>query len=396
VLRKNQLLVCAAFSASLVVASCSGSDSGEASARPAGGPAAKGGSGGRVLTLAETDITVARRANMIDGVAITGTLRPIETVDVRARIEGVLQGVFVREGDYVRAGQLLARFESSGQESTLQSAAAERAAAQGDLATAEWRLTQSEQLFKQGAIAEEELRSSRAAVGAARAKLAAANSQVRSSSLNRRDTRVLAPTSGTVEKRFVETGEHLNTGGQLFTVVRNDILELAAAVPEKQANSVARGQSVQFSANGQSFEGRVARLSPTVDPASRSITVYVQVPNPTGALKGGTFATGTVLSRTISNALVIPVSALRQSPRGGQIVYKVVQGSVDTATVRVGIVDDRTGIAEALSGVADGDSLVSGNVGSLGKGMKVQVVGAGRGQGTRASAPGAGTPPRSP
>lgn len=349
-----------------------------------------------MLTLAETDITVARRANMVDGVAITGTLRPIETVDVRARIEGVLQGVFVREGDYVRAGQLLARFESSGQESTLQSAAAGRAAAQGDLATAEWRLAQSEQLFKQGAIAEEELRSSRAAVGAARAKLAAANSQVRSSSLNRRDTRVLAPTSGTVEKRFVETGEHLNSGGQLFTVVRNDILELAAAVPEKQANSVARGQSVEFSANGQAFEGRVARLSPTVDPASRSITVYVQVPNPTGALKGGTFATGTVLSRTISNALVIPVSALRQSPRGGQIVYKVVQGSVDTATVRVGVVDDRTGIAEALSGVADGDSLVSGNVGSLGKGMKVQVVGAGRGQSSRASSPGAGTPPRSP
>jgi RND family efflux transporter MFP subunit len=350
-----------------------------------------------VLTLSESDVTVARRASMVDGVAITGTLRPIETVDVRARLEGVLQGVYVREGDYVRAGQLLARFESSGQESTLQSAAADRAAAQGELATAEWRLTQSEQLFKQGAIAEEELRSSRAAVGASRAKLAAANSRVRSSSLDTRDTRVLSPTAGTVEKRFVETGEHLASGGQLFTVVRNAILELAAAVPEKQANSVARGQPVKFSANGQSFEGRVARLSPTVDPASRSITVYVQVPNPTGALKGGTFATGTVLTRTISNALVVPVSALRQSSHGTQIVYKIVKGAVDTATVRLGVVDDRTGIAEALSGVVDGDSLVSGNVGSLGKGMKIQIVGAGgRGQGTRPSAPGAGTAPRSP
>lgn len=334
---------------------------------------------------------------MVDGVAITGTLRPIETVDVRARLEGVLQGVYVREGDYVRTGQLMARFESSGQESTLQSAAADKAAAQGELATAEWRLTQSEQLFKQGAIAEEELRSSRAALGAARAKLAAANSRVRSSTLNARDTRVLAPTSGTIEKRFVENGEHIGTGGQLFTVVRNDVLELAAAVPEKQANSVARGQAVQFSANAQPFEGRVARLSPTVDPASRSITVYVQVPNPTGALKGGTFATGTVLTRTISNALVVPVSALHQSARGTQIVYKIVKGTVDTSTVRLGVVDDRTGIAEALSGVTDGDSLVSGNVGSLGKGMKVQIVGAaGRGQGGRPSSPGAGAPPSRP
>jgi RND family efflux transporter MFP subunit len=293
----------------------------------------------------------------------------------------------------VHTGQLLARFESSGQESTLQSAAAEKASAAGELATAEWRLTQSEQLFKQGAIAEEELRSSRAAVGASRARLAAANAKVRESSLNTRDTRVLSPTSGTVEKRFVESGEHIGTGGQLFTVVRNDILELAAAVPEKQANSVARGQPVQFMANGQSFQGHVARLSPTVDPASRSITVYVQVPNPTGALKGGTFATGMVQTRTVSNAIVVPVSALRQSAKGTQIIYKIVKGEVDTATVALGVVDDRTGIAEALSGVADGDSLVSGNVGSLGKGMKVQVVGAGgRGQGSRQKSAGTGAP----
>lgn len=328
---------------------------------------------------------------MVDGVAVTGNLRPIETVDVRARLEGVLSGVYVREGDYVHAGQLLARFESSGQESTLQSAAADRAAAEGEVATAEWRLKQSEQLFRQGAIAEEELRSLRAALDAGRAKLAAANAKVRSSSLSTRDTRVLAPTSGTIEKRYAENGEHMASGGQLFTLVRNDILELAASVPEKQANSVARGQTVQFLANGQPFQGRVARLSPTIDPATRSVTVYVQVPNPAGALKGGTFATGTVLTRTISNALVVPVSALHQSSTGTQVVYKIKSGSVDTATVKLGVVDDRAGIAEALSGVTDGDSLVSGNVGSLGKGMKVQIMGAGgRGAGGRAGVPAAG------
>ena len=132
----------------------------------------------------------------------------------------------------------------------------------------------------------------------------------------------------------------------------------------------------------------MARLSPTVDPATRSITVYVQVPNSTGILKGGTFATGTVLTRTIANALVVPVSALHQSAKGTQLIYKIVKGGVDTATVAVGVVDDRAGIAEALSGVADGDSVVSGNVGSLGAGMKVQILGAGtRGQGGRAAVP---------
>src|SRR5215210_7373826 len=170
----------------LLLSGCSKGE--EASARPVTGAGKAGGRGPQTLTLAETDVTIARRSAMVDGVQVTGNLRPIETVDVRARLEGVLQGVYVREGDYVRVGQLLARFESSGQESNLQSAAAERASAEGELATAEWRLTQSDQLFKQGAIAEEELRSSRAAVGSARARLAAANSRVRMSSLNTRDT----------------------------------------------------------------------------------------------------------------------------------------------------------------------------------------------------------------
>ena len=231
------------------------------------------------------------------------------------------------------------------------------------------------------------------AVAAARAKVAAAEARVRTSSLNTRDTRVLATTSGTIEKRFAEPGEHISSGGQLFTLVRNDILELAAAVPERLASNVSRGQAVQFLANGKAFEGRVARVSPTVDPASRAVTVYVQVPNPRGELKGGTFATGTVLTRTLSNALVVPVSALHQSANGTQLVYKIARGAVDTATVQVGVVDERTGIAEAVSGVADGDSLISGNVGSLGAGMKVQIVGAGsRTDGQAGKPPGPGDP----
>lgn len=359
-----------------ILGGCSKPATEEASARPAGAAPNGGGRGPQILTLAEGDVTLAKRSSMVDGVPVTGNLRPIETVDIRARLEGVLQGVYVREGDVVHTGQLLARFESSGQESTLQSAAADKASAENELSTAEWRLTQSEQLFKQGAIAEEELRAARSAVGAARARLAATNARVRTSALTTRDTRVVATTSGTIEKRFAEPGEHISSGGQLFTLVRNDVLELAASVPERVANNVAPGQSVQFMANGQSFVGRVARVSPTVDPATRSVTVYVQVPNGQGLLKGGTFATGTVLTRAIASTVVVPVAALHQTSSGSTVVYKVVNGMVDTATVKLGVVDDRAGIAEALSGVTEGDSIVSGNVGSLGKGMKVQIVNA--------------------
>jgi RND family efflux transporter MFP subunit len=254
-------------------------------------------------------------------------------------------------------------------------------------------LEQSQQLFKAGAIPETDLRTARNAVATARARLAATNSRLRTTSMSARDTRVVAPTSGVIEKRLVENGEHITRGGAMFTLVRNDILELAAAVPERRANAVRVGQSVEFQAGGANVVGRVARLSPTIDPASRSITVYVQIPNANGAIKGGTFASGTVMSRTISNAMVIPQSALRQTAGGKQLAYKIEKGVLDTATVQVGVVDDRLGVVEALTGVADGDSLIAGNVGSLAAGMRVQVLSSGKDRAARAAAaPAAGQP----
>lgn len=342
---------------------------------PGGAPGTAGaGRGGQSLTLSPGDVSVARATSMVDGVPITGSLRPIETVSVRSRLEGNIEGIYVREGDRVRVGQMLARFESSDQESGLQSATADRTAAQGEVSNAEWNLRQSEELFKAGAISEGELRISRNTVATARARLAAASSRVRSSSLSNRDTRVLSPTTGTVEKRLVQNGEHVSRGAEMFTVVRNDILELAAAVPEKLANAVAPGQGVEFLANGRTSRGRVARVSPTVDAASRSVTVYAQVPNADGALKGGTFATGTVLTRTIANAITVPTSSIKRTVSGKPIVYRIESGVLDTASIQVGITNERAGIAEIVSGLAVGDSVVSGNVGSLGKGMKIQII----------------------
>ena len=401
VLSKNVSLIVAGFAAGAAISACSKASSENPSSSgarpPAGapvtGPAGGAGAAGRgpqTLTISPGDVSVARPTAMVDGVPITGNLRPIESISVRARLEGDLEGIYVREGDRVRAGQMLARFEASQQVSGLQSANAERTAAEGDVATAEWNLKQSEDLFKAGAIAESELRLARNSVATARAKLAAANSRVRSSSSDTRDTRVLAPSSGTVEKRLVENGEHVPRGAEMFTVVRNDVLELAAQVPEKLANSVAPGQPVEFLANGMTLQGRVARVSPTVDPVSRSVTVYAQVTNPGGAIKGGTFATGTVMARTIANAITVPTSAIKQSVTGQPIVYRIEHGVLDTASVQIGIRNERKALAQIVTGLSAGDSVVSGNVGSLAKGMKVQIITPGAGKGRNSA--GAGTP----
>ena len=178
----------------------------------------------------------------------------------------------------------------------------------------------------------------------------------------------------------------------MFSLVRNNVLELEAGVPERVASSVSIGQPVRFFATGRTFEGRVARISPTVDPLSRSITVYVQIPNSDGALKGGTFATGSLMARNIVDAITLPASAIKQTGTGGRIVYRIERGALDTASVTVGVRDDRAGVVEIVSGVSAGDSIVSGNVGSLGRGMKVQIQGANPGRGGRPAEPRAPAP----
>jgi RND family efflux transporter MFP subunit len=164
----------------------------------------------------------------------------------------------------------------------------------------------------------------------------------------------------------------------MFTIVRSDVLELAAAVPARRAGGIRTGQVVRFTADGRRFDGRVARVSPTIDPASRSLTVYVRVPNGDGSLRGNSFATGRVVGRAVEGALLVPTTALRQGVDTSlTFVYRIAGDRIERAPVRLGIVDDVEGIAEVTEGLAPGDRVVVGNVGALGEGMRVTVVGGG-------------------
>jgi RND family efflux transporter MFP subunit len=347
--------------------------------RTGGGSGGSGGAPGRpnpTITLAASDIATVRRDVIEEGIAITGDLRPIESVEVRARLEGDLVGVYVREGERVRAGQILARFESSEQESGHTSAEADRVAAQSELATAQWNLEQTTELYRAGAVAERDFKMAQQGVATARARLAAAQARLRATGSLVTDTRVLAPTTGIIASKLVENGEHVARGEGMFTLVRSDILELAAAVPARQANAVRVGQAVRFTADGRAFDGKVARVSPTVDPSTRSVTVFIQVPNASGAIKGGTFASGRVVSRSVASALVIPTAAVRQSPDGNKpFVYRIAERAIDIASVQLGVIDARAGTAEVLDGLTEGDRIIIGNVGSLGRGMQVIIVG---------------------
>ena len=342
----------------------------------AGGRGGPGGRGPTTLTLSASDVATLQPTTIEDVASISGDLHPIETVVIRARLEGDLDAVNVREGDVVRTGQVLARFDANEQESALRSAEADKVAAQSELATAEWNAQQSTQLFKAGAISEQANRTAQQGVATAKARLAAAESRLRATSSVVRDTRVVAPTNGVVSKRLIESGEHVSRGASLLEVVRNDMLELVAAVPARAAGAVRVGQPVRFVADGRDFGGRVARVSPTIDPTTRSITVYVEVPNPSGTIRGGTFATGQVVSRTVENVLAIPRDAIHYAADGtSQYAYRIANDAIEYAMLKTGVTDDRLGLVEVLEGLKAGDRIIVGNVGNVGRGMKVSIAG---------------------
>jgi RND family efflux transporter MFP subunit len=161
----------------------------------------------------------------------------------------------------------------------------------------------------------------------------------------------------------------------MFSVVRNDVLELEAAVPARQAGELRPGQVVRFAAGGLQLEGRVARISPTINPQNRTLTVYLQVPNARGELRGNTFATGRIVTRAIDSTIVIPVSAVRQSQQDNKLfVYRIVDDKVDIAQIEPGVTDDQAGTQQVLSGLSIGDRIIVGNLGALGAGMPVRVV----------------------
>lgn len=342
-------------------------------------PAGRAGRGNPSIILAANDVYAVARGTIETTTPISGDLRPIEEIGVRARVEGDVVDVLVREGETVRAGATLARFDTAELDAALAAARADVAAARGDSATARWNFDQSRELLRAGAISEQASRSAEQSSLAANARLAAANARLRSAEFARRDALVSAPARGTISRRLVQTGERVSRGAQLFVLVRDDTLEFTAALAARAAAVVGAGQEARFVVDGREFVGRVARVSPAIDPASRSVAVYVRVPNPRRELKANAFASGRLVSAKLDGVLTVPVSALRKSRDGdASFVYRIEGNQIAVAPVRVGSTDEARGMVEILEGIAENDRVVVGNVGTIGRGMQVQVLDADR------------------
>lgn len=354
------------FTAITVVAftACSGGNAAEADAAAAA----------ETTTIGTENIAVVTNGVLQSGPTVSGALLPEREASVHAQISGSVLQTYVDEGQAVRAGQTLARIEAGGLQDVYLSARAGVTAASNSSDIARRELARSEKLLAAGAVAERDIEQARRNAGAATAALADARARLSTAQKQVGNTVVTAPISGIVSARPVSAGDVVQPGAALFTVVDPSSMRLEGSVPAEDLAQVRLGAPVTFTVNGypgRTFTGRVARVNPTADPATRQVRVVISIPNGEGRLVGGLFAQGRLASES-RTGMVAPITAV-DSRSNMPAVFRIKAGKVERLPVQLGLQDEGSERIEITSGVQVGDTLLLGAAQGITPGTTVRI-----------------------
>lgn len=346
-----------------VVVACAGESSGASETAPAS----------TAVSLGPSDVAVVRVVELTDGVAVSGTLEPAQTVELRTQINGRIRRVAVDRGSRVRRGEVLVEIQAEGARGQLEGAQAAVASGEAALALAEQRLASARRLHEAGAISDIDLRASEAAHRAAAAQLGAARAQLAVAGEVESHATVRAPIDGVVSVRSVDEGESVRDGGVLITVVDTRTLELAAQIGVDEAMKVRVGAPVVFrldAAGGARFEGRVTRVDPRADPGTRQVGVASSLPNTDGRIIAGQYARGRVLTGRTEQVAAVPIGAVRDSA-GVASVLLIEGGRLARRQVTLGARDEERGLVAVTAGLAEGDRVLAVPVLGAAEGLAV-------------------------
>ena len=399
-LRKSAALVALVAHAGLL-AGC------ESQKRPRPEDAPAGSASPRLVALAPvSEMPVERRLQ------IAGTLEPDERVIVSAKVTGRLASLAVDIASRVEPGQVIAEIEPRDYQLEVEQARASLAQARAELGLeadettseldvdntaivrearatrdeAATNLARARALAKEGLATGSALDAAEASAVRAETSLQAAREQVRirKAAVHQRaaglraaqqklaDAELRAPIHGIVQARLTSVGSYLAAGAPVVEIVRIDPLRLRIAVPERDASSVSQGQpvSVKLEGDQQSYAGKVTRLSPALDTASRTLLIEADIANP-GNLRPGNFVRAEIAIGA-RPALTIPKSAVVVFAGLTKVVL-VERGQAVERTVALG--DGAGERVEVLSGLKAGEAVVVAP-GSLQQGQRVRVKGA--------------------
>ena len=333
-----------------------------------------------VIEFTPADLAAVARHTLSETLPLTGSLRAVTQATVKAKVAGSALDVRAREGDTVKAGQILATVDARDYAARADQSRGQMAAMAGQLDIAKQTLENNRVLVEKGFISKNAFDTAQSQYAIAAANLAAARAALSSSNLSVEDTIVRAPFSGQVASRNVEPGEHVAVDSKLFDVVDLTQLELEAPVPVGEIGRVRIGQtvSIRFDGVDSPVDASVTRINPAAQLGSRSIMIYIRVANPRATLRVGMFGTGNVTVGSTANALVVPASAVRtDGPRHS--VYAISGSKLIEIPVTTGATGDADGASwtELVNPpLKDGQQVVKNNLGALRIGSTVRMVGA--------------------
>jgi RND family efflux transporter MFP subunit len=359
---------------------------------PAGGFGRPGGKGPSQTDQAEKALSV--KASLVAREAISlfvtsnTTFESIRDVVVYSKLNAIVSELAVEEGDLTSKGSVLARLDDREIRNEFEQARIAIDQAKVSLRQAEVRaeLSAAEQkravtLFEQKLISQQEFdqtalasKTDALAADQAQRQLEAAEARLEGATIQLEYTKIESPLRGVVTERLVDVGDRVNVNEALFTVQEFPPLWARIYVPEKSLPELRVGQRAQIEVEtypDQEFEGRIKMISPTVDASSGTVKVTIEVNRPGRYLRPGMFGTVLIATRTTPDALVIPKKAVVRE-RDLNYVYVIRPDSTVTRQeIEIGLSEEDR--VEILSGLQEGDSIVTVGHETLNDGYQVAV-----------------------
>jgi membrane fusion protein (multidrug efflux system) len=314
-----------------------------------------------VMEFAPADVARVEKREIMRSIDFSGSLAPVVQTTVKSRVAGELSKVFVKEGDSVAAGQVIAQVETADVQARLDAQVAALEEAKARYAIAEKNRVNNEALLRQKFISQNAFDTTLSVHDAAAATVRSAEAQLRIAQKAMSDATIRAPFAAIVARKLANAGEKVGIDSPLFALVDLGLMEIEAPAPASEIPSIKVGQPVRFRVDGfgdRQFEGHVGRINPLAEQNSRAITIYISVPNKDGALKGGMFAKGDVQVDRKAASTVIPANAVRDEA-GQTFVYTIENGKIARRAVKLGLSEPQQGMVEVVQGLDEGINVVS-------------------------------------
>ncbi len=335
------------------------------------------------LSKGSAEISEERPVEIIDvtpsplsyTLSVVGSLKALETVTVSPKKAGIIRKICVKEGDFVKKGQVLVELDDADARLQVERAEANLRQIEASLETNLRSLRRYEKLLESKVIPQQTYDDIKLKVKLDEARLDLAKAELKLAKQNLSDHQIISSINGVVNLKIASIGEHVNVApkDEILTLVQMDPLDLEFYVPETWASKVRLGSRVQFVVKAfseEKFSATVHFISPTADPTTRNVRIKATVSNPQYRLKPGFFAEVTILTGTRTDAILIPESAL-SSQEGKVYAFIVQDGIAYRKEIETGM--RLEGKVEILKGIQRGDRLITVGHEQLSDGVRVRI-----------------------